>query len=94
MARLKRIVLYLLCAAGLGFLGVLALDTAMWIIPPERGWAFWRWDSTGPISVGDGFSIAFQTRTAHPMLAEYDQRVFIFGGTEREGRHLATWTWK
>ena len=72
----------------LGLVFLMSLDLVMWWLPPHRGWAFWQWNTCGPISVGDNYSIIFLTRNAHIFLAEYDQAIEIYGGTEREAKRI------
>ena len=80
-----------LLAGFFGLLFFILLDGVMWFFPPNRGWSFWQWDSSGPVAVGNGYSLQLQTRPAHPLgMAEYDQRVVVFGGTARSGKELAT----
>lgn len=45
-----------------------------------------NWDSCSAIAVGNGYSVALQTKSAHPFLAEYFQRVLVFAGTARDGK--------
>ncbi len=81
----------ILLAGFFGLLFFILLDLVMWFFPPNRGWAFWQWDSSGPVAVGNHYSLELQTRLAHPLgMAEYDQRVIIYGGTARDGKELAT----
>ncbi len=73
---------------GYGFVGLvffILLDLAMWYFPPNRGWEPWAWESSGPVAVGNNYSIELLTRTAHLFLAEYDQKIIVYGGTERQG---------
>jgi len=65
------------------------LDILMWIAPPHLGWGFWKWDSSGPVAVGDGYSIALQSRCLSPIgKAEYELQLELFGETERNGSQL------
>jgi hypothetical protein len=77
-----------------GFFGLvffMFLDLFLWFFPPHRGWAFWQWDSSGPVAVGAHYALELQTRPANLLgMAEYDQRVVIYGGTARSGKELAT----
>jgi len=77
-------------AGILGLAFFVLLDFVMWFFPPERGWAPWKWESSGPVAVGNNYSIELLTRTAHVFLAEYDQRLVIYGGTPREGEKRGT----
>jgi len=90
MKRLFLIALKVLSGAIFGLVLFIFLDLAMWYFPPERGWAPWKWEQSGPVAIGNNYSIELLTRTAHPFLAEYDQRLIIYGGTERVGKKLAT----
>ena len=44
-----------------------------------------KWHSNQPVAVGDFYSVAFLTKSAGGFTAEYFQRVFLFGGTARDG---------
>lgn len=80
-------------AAAFGVLGLvffLVLDIVLWMVPPHRGWGAWQWQSSGVVAVGEGYSVEFLTRRAHPWLAESDQKAELYGGTAREGDKLAT----
>lgn len=49
------------------------------------------WNHGGPVAVGDGYTIELMTRCSSPIgLAEYNQRVRVFGGTAREGKLLGS----
>lgn len=47
-----------------------------------------KWRSNQPVAVGDFYSVAFLTKSAGGFTAEYFQRVFLFGGTARNGEFL------
>jgi len=47
-----------------------------------------NWRPTPAVAVGDFYSVAFQTKSAGGFTAEYFQRVFLFGGTARNGDFL------
>lgn len=74
----------------IGLIFFALLDIGMWYFPPERGWAPWKWESSGPVAVGNNYSIELLTRTAHLFLAEYDQKLVVYGGTPREGKERGT----
>lgn len=81
----------ILLAGIFGLIFFLLLDILMWVFPPNRGMAFWKWDSSGPIAIGDHYSVELLTRPASMIgMAEYDQRLVLYGGTEREGDELGT----
>lgn len=46
------------------------------------------WQPHQAVAVGDFHSLVFQTKSAGGLMAEYFQRVFLFGGTAREGKFL------
>jgi len=88
MTRVMRIAGRATAFGALGLIFFLFLDTAMWVLPPNRGWGPWKWESSGAVAIGDGYSVVLHTRTAHPWLAEYDQRLELFAGSRRDGRRL------
>lgn len=52
---------------------------------------FAEWSRGGPVAVGDGYSIELMTRCSSPIgMAEYDQRLEVYGGTTRKGDSLGT----
>lgn len=67
---------------GLAFL--IALDVLLWLFPPNLGWGAWKWTPSGAVGIAEGVSIELQTRSAHPFLAEYDQRLRIYRATHAE----------
>jgi len=90
LKRLFSIALKVLSGGVFGLALFIVLDLAMWYFPPERGWAPWKWEQSGAVAIGNNYSIELLTRTAHPFLAEYDQQLIVYGGTERFGKKLAT----
>jgi hypothetical protein len=93
MVNMNRTLKWIAKFAACGFIGLIffiLLDLVMWYCPPERGWAPWKWESSGPVAVGGNYSVELLTRTAHVFLAEYDQRLVVFGGTERNGEKKGT----
>ena len=84
MMKLLKILRYIISAAFFGMIAFLLLDLVLWFTFGV-GWGWWKWDSVGPIAISDGYSIEIQTRPAHPFLAEYDQRVVVYGGDARNG---------
>lgn len=44
------------------------------------------WHTCGAMAVGDGYSVVMQFRQAHPLVAEYQRRVLVFAGTERQAQ--------
>jgi len=55
---------------------------------PEAALRDTQWYPSQAIAIGDFYSVAFLTKSAHPFLAEYYQRVFLFGGSARAGDFL------
>jgi hypothetical protein len=90
---MKRILKWIGKIALAGIIGLILfilLDLVMWFFLPERGWAPWKWESSGPVAVGNNYSIELLTRTAHIFLAEYDQGLVVYGGTPRDGEKKGT----
>ncbi|MCP5541009.1 MAG: hypothetical protein H7A52_12775 [Akkermansiaceae bacterium] len=49
------------------------------------------WSRGGAVAVGDSYSIELLTRCSSPIgMAEYDQRLEVYGGTTRDGKSLGT----
>lgn len=87
--KLLRILRYIISAAFFGMIAYLLLDIVLWVTFGV-GWFWWQWESVGPLAISDGYSIVVQTRSAHPFLAEYDQRLIVYGGNARNGKKKGT----
>ena len=55
---------------------------------PQAALADDKWKPNQSVAVGDFYSVAFLTKHAGGFTAEYFQRVFLFGGTARNGAFL------
>ncbi len=70
--------------AILTFIGILIIDFILSIYKTNFGPA----RQIESIAVGGGYSISLDATPAHPMLAEYEQSISIYGGGPREGELL------
>ncbi len=88
LKRLLTIGFLLIVCTVLGTLGMFALDfLGVGMHLGSRA----MWTHGGIVAVGNGYSVQLLTHNSSPIgMAEYDQRLEIFGGTERDGKRLGT----